>query len=119
MRNTINATATMYVNADRQDRTNVAAGIEAKRYHHPLRMRLYARRAPQAPAPALLAGSKPGSQPLGTGSSQRGQSSCQLGQRCSMSGQQRCRHGRVMLSAMLLPASNWRPNVSAVLRFIT
>jgi len=62
MRNTNNAIATIYVNADRQGRTNVAAGVDAMRYHHPLQVRVFTRRALESTS-NLLGGCKLGSMP--------------------------------------------------------
>ena len=104
MRNTNNAIATIYVNADRQDRTNVAAGVDALRYHHPVRMCLYTRRALES-ASSLLGGSKPGSLPQ-IPSAILAQQQSLLGLGCGGSGSSTCRRWE-------------RPTVSSHWRFIS
>jgi len=104
MRNTNNAIATIYVNADRQDRTNVAVGVDALRYHHSVRMCLFTRRALESTS-NLLGGSKPGRMPRIPGAILTQQQSL-LGLGCGGLGSSTCRRWE-------------RPNVSSHWRSIS
>ena len=88
MRYTVNPNATIFVHANRQDRTNVV-DVAVLREHLPLRMRLDARRSLRGSAALFLAGSKSGYQPQPAGRIPEQQPSCS-----AASGKVRCRQWR-------------------------